>query len=72
MSQNDEGREPLAIWFFVGVILAVYGVLVIIGSFVPGRPTVLAETRPGLWWGSLMVVFGGIFTTIGIVSHRKG
>jgi drug/metabolite transporter (DMT)-like permease len=72
MSQDTEGREPLPIWFFVGVILAVYGVLVIAGNFMTSRPTVLSETRPGLWWGALMVVAGGIFTAIGVVAHRKG
>ncbi len=72
MSQDDSGREPLPIWFFVGVILAVYGVLVVAGGFLSSRPTVLAETKPGLWWGALMVVAGGIFTAIGWMSHKKG
>ncbi len=27
--------------------------------------TVLAETRPAIWWGAIMVVFGGIFLGVG-------
>lgn len=71
MSQDDSGREPLPIWFFVGVILAVYGVLVVVGQLVNTRTTVLGGTQPGLWWGALMLVAGLLFTAIGIVAHRK-
>ena len=72
MSQDAQGREPMPIWFFVGVILFVYGLMVVAGNFMTSRPTVLAETRPALWWGSLMTVAGVIFTAIGWVSHRRG
>ncbi len=65
--------EPLPIWFFVGVILLVFGVLVLAGDFVgERRPTVLAETRPGLWWGAIMLVAGVIFTALGLVGRHKG
>lgn len=64
--------EPLPIWFFVGVILLVYGVLVVAGGFLPAdRTTVLGETRPSLWWGGIMVVAGGIFTAIGLAARGK-
>ena len=63
--------EPLPIWFFVGVILLVYGVLVLAGNFVgEPRQTVLAETRPGLWWGAIMVVAGGVFTALGLAGRH--
>ncbi len=64
--------EPLPIWFFVGVILLVFGVLVLAGDLVgEPRQTVLAETRPGLWWGAIMLVAGGVFTTLGLVVHYR-
>jgi hypothetical protein len=63
--------EPLPIWFFVGLILLVYGLLVA-GAALLGdsRPTVLAETRPGLWWGAIMIVAGAVFTGIGVKVYR--
>ena len=59
--------EPLPIWFFVGVILLVYGVIVTLsGLFMTPRPTVLAELRPALWWGAIMCVGGAVFLGIGL------
>jgi hypothetical protein len=57
----------VSIWFFVGVLLLAYGVL-ITGSglyeFVspPTRPVVLAELHAGVWWGVLLVVLGALYT----------
>ena len=52
--------EPLPIWFFVGVILLVYGLLVLAAYFMAApRETVLASTKPSLWWGTIIVVAGG-------------
>jgi len=68
----SEQREPLPIWFFVGVILAVYGVLVILGDVTNLREIRLAHLRPGFWWGGGMLVFGAVFTALGLWSHRQG
>ena len=58
--------EPRSIWFFVGLILSVYGVIILLmGLFGTQANTVLAETRPAIWWGAIMVVFGGIFLAVG-------
>ena len=65
-TKQETKGEPLAIWFFVGLILLVYGLLVLVAHFVgPARPTVLAETNPALWWGTIIVVAGGVFLAIG-------
>lgn len=72
MADEAKAAEPLPIWFFVGVILAVYGLLVLVAGFVTEpRPTVLAETQPNLWWGAILTVAGGVFTAIGLVAHKK-
>ena len=64
--------EPLPIWFFVGLILLVYGVIVTVSGLVMDvRPTVLAETRPALWWGGGMCLGGAIFLGIGIKAARR-
>lgn len=69
---NDDTAQPLPIWFFVGLILLVYGVLVVAGGlFAAPRETVLAHTKPALWWGAIIVVAGAIFLGIGLKSRGK-
>jgi hypothetical protein len=57
----------VSIWFFVGILLLAYGVL-ITGSglyeFVspPARTVVLAELHAGVWWGAILVVLGAFYT----------
>ena len=68
---DTSGPEPLPIWFFVGLILLVYGVLVVIAGFVYTQSTtVLASTRPGLWWGAVIILAGALFLAIGLHVHR--
>ena len=72
-------KEPLPIWFFVGLVLGVYGLLVILAGLIGGPAnTPLAHklvgnflaTNPGLWWGGLMFAAGVIFTVVGLWSQR--
>lgn len=50
------------IWYFVGIMLFLMGILVVLGGFAPNQhPTVLSHTRPNLWWGAIMIVAGGGF-----------
>jgi divalent metal cation (Fe/Co/Zn/Cd) transporter len=53
------------IWYFVGLILLVMGILIFLSGLYqlinpPIPKTVLAETHPNLWWGALMAAFGGV------------
>jgi len=55
-----------SIWFFVGLTLTIMGGLIVIAGIVdyispPARVTLLASAHPALWWGVVMIVFGGIF-----------
>jgi heme/copper-type cytochrome/quinol oxidase subunit 2 len=58
-------NSRVSIWFFIGVLLTVYGVL-ITGAGLYGLvhpPAVkLAWLHAGLWWGMLLVVIGGVYT----------
>jgi hypothetical protein len=62
------GKTVISIWFFIGALLAVYGLL-IVGSGVyelanpPENPVTLAHLRPALWWGALMVALGAVYLT---------
>ena len=60
----SEGRGMIPVWFFVGVILLIYGVLILAtGLFEFSHPssTVLANLHPAVWWGALLTILGGIY-----------
>jgi hypothetical protein len=54
-------EHGIPIWFFIGALLAVYGVLIlgagIYGLFHP-PDVALASLHAGIWWGALLVVIG--------------
>ena len=54
------------IWYLVGIIIFIMGVLVLMAGLIDALgssppETVLADLHPGIWWGATMVVTGGIF-----------
>lgn len=57
----------LSIWFFIGVLLLLYGAL-ILGAGVwelsnpSEHPVVMANLHAGIWWGALLVVLGAVYT----------
>lgn len=57
-------EQGIPIWFFIGALLALYGVLVlgagIAGLFDPPR-TALAHLHAGIWWGALLAAVGGFY-----------
>jgi hypothetical protein len=59
-----EDHRIIPVWFFVGVILLIYGVLIfatgIYGFFHPPS-TVLAELHPAVWWGALLTIIGAVY-----------
>jgi divalent metal cation (Fe/Co/Zn/Cd) transporter len=59
---NDKKMKP--IWFFVGLILMVMGTIIFLNGIYliihpPAVSTVLANTHPDIWWGAVMMLFGG-------------
>jgi hypothetical protein len=68
--RHEEPEHPetraISIWFFIGIVLAVYGALIlgagIYGWLVPSsHPVVLAKLHAGVWWGALLLLFGIIY-----------
>jgi hypothetical protein len=60
----SEDHRIIPVWFFVGVILLIYGVLILgSGIYHFSRPptTVLGELRPALWWGAILTVIGAVY-----------
>lgn len=56
-------RNAISIWFFIGILLAVYGFL-IAGTGVyelftpPVEHTVLEDVHFGIWWGVFLLIAG--------------
>jgi hypothetical protein len=64
MSEKIEGLRT--IWYLVGIVIVIMGLLVLLAGFIDvlspsPHETVLAHLHPGIWWGIIMVVTGGIF-----------
>ena len=60
-------RDLISIWFFVGVLFVIYGVLIcgagIYGiSNPPDRTVVLQELHAGVWWGGVLILLGVFYT----------
>ncbi|WP_263381334.1 hypothetical protein [Granulicella arctica] len=71
MSEVPKERKEISIWFFCGILMLGYGLVLIATGFTELHnppPTVLANLQPTLWWGVLLSVFGGFYT----VKFRPG
>jgi len=59
-----EGHHIIPVWFFIGVLLLIYGVLITAsGIYELSEPpaTVLGNLRPAIWWGVLLIIIGGVY-----------
>lgn len=59
-------KKMISIWYFVGLILTAYGVLIfgagIYGLIVPfEQHLVMRELHAGVWWGALLIVIGVVY-----------
>ncbi len=69
---STEEVKMKSIWYVVGLLLLIIGALVLLSGILnlispPEHKTVLANLHPDLWWGGVIIVFGGIL----FFSHRK-
>ncbi len=60
------GSGFLSIWFFIGVLLTIYGVLITATGLYelaspPAHPPVLAELHASIWWGFVLLIIGLIY-----------
>jgi hypothetical protein len=60
-------KSLISIWFFIGVLLTVYGVLITASGLYelaspPAHPVVLAKLHAGIWWGAVLLVIGLVYT----------
>ena len=60
------GPGFISIWFFIGVLLTIYGVLITATGLYelvapPANPPVLANLHASLWWGIVLLIIGVIY-----------
>jgi hypothetical protein len=61
-------RHFISIWFFIGILLDVYGVL-ILGAGIydlihpPEQSVQMAHLHAGIWWGALLLFLGLVYTS---------
>jgi hypothetical protein len=60
-------KSLISIWFFIGVLLTAYGVLILASGLYelaspPAHPVVLANLHAGIWWGAVLLVIGLVYT----------
>ncbi len=58
-------HRMLPVWFFIGVLLLVYGVIILLTSlrsFDQTGAVVLANYHAGIWAGVVLILLGGIYT----------
>jgi hypothetical protein len=56
----------VSIWFFVGALLLIYGMLILGAGLYqlavpPLQPVVLANLHAGIWWGGLLIALGAFY-----------
>jgi hypothetical protein len=62
-----EGKGLISIWFFIGVLLLVYGVIIFAAGVYhlyvpPEHPVVLARLHAPVWWGAFLTLVGAFYT----------
>jgi hypothetical protein len=63
----SEKHHIIPVWFFVGVLLFVYGVMIFFSGLLEwSHPpdTVLANLHAPVWWGALLIIVGGLYTVL--------
>lgn len=58
------GKGTLSIWFFIGLLLTIYGVLITatgLSEWNSPPPVVLTELHAPVWWGAFLLVVGLVY-----------
>lgn len=58
-------QHMLPVWFFIGVLLFIYGVIIFVTALSEwSHPpaVVLSQYHPGVWGGIILLLIGGFYT----------
>ena len=60
-----EKHHIIPVWFFVGFLLLIYGVLIFVSGLAhwshPPQGVELSNLHAPVWWGALLIVLGAIY-----------
>jgi len=59
--------EKISIWFFIGLLILIYGILILIagiGELSSPAAVVMADLHVGIWWGALLIVIGSVYVSL--------
>lgn len=62
-----EKHSIIPVWFFVGILLAAYGTLILLSGLAEwSHPpnTILSELHAPVWWGGTLALIGAIYVII--------
>ncbi len=64
----SEKHHIIPVWFFVGVLLLIYGVLILVSGLTdwsnPPANVELTQYHAPVWWGGLLTVLGAVYSVI--------
>ncbi len=75
MPRTHDRHGSLSIWFFIGLLLTIYGAL-ITGTGLyeltspPQYPVVLANLHAPIWWGAVLLIIG-LFYSIRFFPRKQ-
>jgi len=70
----SEKRHIVPVWFFVGLLLLIYGCLILatgLAEWSNPPQTIRAELHAPVWWGGLLVALGGVYCYFFAPGRRK-
>jgi hypothetical protein len=57
-------QKPISIWYFIGLLILIYGVLILgasVSELSSPSPVVMAELHIGIWWGAFLILIGTLY-----------
>jgi multisubunit Na+/H+ antiporter MnhG subunit len=61
----SEKHHIIPVWFFVGCLLLIYGVLILASGLIgwshPPENVVLTNLHAPVWWGAVLIVLGVVY-----------
>ena len=60
----SERQHMLPVWFFIGILLTAYGVIIFITSLIDWphpSAAILSRYHPSFWGGILLLAIGGVY-----------